>query len=98
MILGGYMNKFIPVLVILLMLGCSYGKDASKGVGNEIGESFQKADDKEDLLETREKVKRSRNKYNSCIKKRPSGCESEKAEYEQNVAEYVELQKKLSDL
>lgn len=92
------MNKFIPMLVVLLLLGCSYGKETSKGVGGEIGDSFQKADDKEDLLETREKVKRSRNKYNSCIKKRPSGCESEKEEYDRNVAEYVELQKQLSDL
>jgi hypothetical protein len=92
------MNKFIPILVILLMLGCSYGKEASKGVGGEIGDSFQKANDKEDLLESREKVKRSRNKYNSCIKDRPSGCESEKEEYDQNVAEYIEIQQQLSDL
>jgi hypothetical protein len=92
------MNKFIPMLIILLILGCSYGKEASRGVGGEIGDSFKKADDKENLLESREKVIRSRNKYNSCIKDRPSGCESEKEEYDQNVAEYVEFQKHLSDL
>lgn len=92
------MNKFIPMLVLVLMLGCSYGKEATRGVGGEVSNSFKKADDKESLLESRQKVVRSKNKYNSCIKDRPSGCESEKEEYDQNVAEYVELQKKLSDL
>jgi len=92
------MNKIIPMLILLLILGCSYGKEATRGVGGEIGDSFKKADDKESLLESREKVVRSRNKYNSCIKDRPSGCDAQKDEYDQNVAEYVELQKKLSDL
>ncbi len=92
------MNKFIPMLILLLIMGCSYGKEATRGVGGEIGDSFKKADDKESLLETREKVIRSKNRYNSCIKDSPSGCEAEKAEYDSNVAEYVELQKKLSDL
>ncbi len=92
------MRKFIPLLVMLLILGCSYGKEASKGVGGKISNSFKKANDKESLLESREKVKRSKSKYNSCLKHSPSGCDREKDEYDQNVAEYVELQKKLSDL
>lgn len=92
------MNKFIPMLIILLTLGCSYGKEATRGVGGEIGDSFKKADDKESLLESRQKVVRSKNKYNSCIKDNPGRCDSEKDEYDKNVAEYVELQKNLSDL
>lgn len=92
------MNKIIPMLILLLALGCSYGKEATRGVGGEIGDSFKKADDKESLLESREKVVRSKNRYNSCMKKTNSGCDSEKEEYDRNVAEYVELQRKLSDL
>ena len=92
------MNKIIPILLLLLVLGCSYGKEATRGVGGEIGDSFKKADDKESLLESREKVVKSKNRYNSCEKDSPGRCDAEKEEYESNVAEYVELQKKLSDL
>jgi hypothetical protein len=92
------MNKIIPILLMLLIFGCSYGKEASKGIGGGISNSFKKADDKESLLDSREKVKRSKSKYNSCLKHSPSGCDREKDEYDQNVAEYVEIQKRLSDL
>ncbi len=92
------MNKFIPMLILLLALGCSYGKEATRGVGGEIGDSFKKANDKESLLESRQKVVKSRNSYNSCVNDSPGRCDAEKEEYDRNVAEYVELQKKLSDL
>ena len=92
------MKKLIPLILICLVLGCSYGKEASKGVGGEISDSFKKADDKEALLEARERVIRSKSKYNSCLKKSPSGCEREKNEYDENVEQYVELQQRLSDL
>lgn len=92
------MNKLILLLLICMMLGCSYGKEASKGVGGEISDSFKKADEKENLLEARQRVIKSRNKYNSCLKHSPSGCEREKSEYDENVEAYVELQKQLSDL
>ena len=95
------MKRTLCLLMVLFMVGCGITKDTSKGLGNEIGSSFKKANEKEDLLETREKVRRSKLKYNNCLNDNPnseSSCESYKNEYEQNVEEYVELQKKLNEL
>ena len=95
------MIRILCILLVLFMLGCGITKDTSKGVGDEIGSSFKKADEKEALLETRERVRKSKLKYNNCVDNNPnsdSSCESLKNEYEQNVEEYVELQKKLNEL
>ena len=95
------MKRTICLLIVLFMVGCGFTKDTSKGLGDEIGSSFQKADDKEDLLETREMVRRSKLKYNKCVDNNPNSetsCENLRIEYEQNVEEYVELQKKLNAL
>ena len=95
------MKCTLCLLSLLFMLGCGITKDTSKGLGKEIGSSFKKADEKEELLDTREKVRRSKSKYNNCLKNNPnneSNCDSLKIEYEQNVEEYVELQKKLNAL
>lgn len=95
------MIKILCMLSIIFMLGCGFTKDTSKGLGDEIGSSFKKADEKEELLDTREKVRRSKAEYNDCLDNNPSresSCESLKNEYEQNVEEYVELQKKLNEL
>ena len=92
------MNRVLCLLFVALLFGCGFTKDTSKGIGGEIGSSFKKADDKEELLNSREKVKKSKIKYNKCLKDNPGSCDSEKAEYDQNVDEFVELQKKLNEL
>ena len=95
------MIRILCTLLVLFMLGCGITKDTSKGICDEIGSSFKKADEKEELLDTREKVRKSKIKYNDCVNNNPNSetsCESLKTEYEQNVEEYVELQKKLNEL
>ena len=94
------MKRTLFLLIVLFIVGCGITKDTSKGLGNEIGSSFKKANEKEDLLETRGKVRRSKLEYNKCLNDNPnreSSCDSQKNEYEQNVEEYVELQKKLNE-
>ena len=94
------MRYILLSLLLLTFAGCGFTKDKSKSFGDEVSSSFKKADEKEDLLEAREKVVRSRDKYRDCVDDNPSesSCENLKLEYEQNVERYTELQDSLNEL
>ena len=94
------MRYILLSLLLVAFVGCGFTKDKSKTLGGEVSSSFKKADEKEELLEAREKVVRSKAKYRDCIDDNPneSSCESLKLEYEQNVERYTELQDSLNQL
>ena len=94
------MRYILLSLLLATAIGCGFTKDKSKSLGDEVSSSFKKADEKEDLLEVREQVVRSKAKYRDCVDDNPnaSSCENLKLEYEQNVERYIELQNSLNEL
>ena len=87
-------NLLLIFSVAFLMLFSSCG---AYDIGKEIlvDKPFDSARSRQDLLDAREKVKKSRREYENCLEKNredPSKCESYKKSYEKAVEDYSSLQ------
>ncbi len=88
------MKVILYLCFILLASGCGIAKETSKGL-EEIRSSLKRANEKQELLRARERVKRSKSKYNKCLgssSDRKPHCEDLRLEYEQMAEEYIKLQ------
>lgn len=88
------MKVILYLCFILLAGGCGITKEASKGL-EEIKSSLHRANERQELLKARERVKKSKSKYNKCISNssgKKAHCETLRLEYEQRVEEYINIQ------
>ena len=95
------MTKTILILTLIFFAGCGYvekSKDIGKDIGEElnVGSPLGNSNQKEALANAREQVERSKSKHNSCLKRNSgdeSACQATRAQYDEDVDRYIELQK-----
>jgi len=83
---------FVSIVFFILLSSCG-----AYDTGREIlvDKPFQSARSKQDLLDARERVEKSRRVYENCLEKNPedpSKCESYKKSYEKEMEDYGSLQ------
>jgi hypothetical protein len=79
-------------IIIIPLAGCGYYDTGKEMLVDKPLDSSKR---KQELLNAREGVEKSRRDYENCLKKNPvdeSTCESYKTTYEQNVETYSSLQ------